>query len=129
MQKSIDLYLKAMHKPVTQHYQKSSEVFFHNPVPAPSLFFYSHSDLVATADASQRAIASLQDKMGHRNIHSKSFQDSPHVSHMYKHRDEYMATLNAFLTKVEYFKESSEEHKELPDLVGEEMRGKEVEMF
>ena len=118
-----------MHKPVTQHYQKSSVIFFHNPVPAPALFFYSHTDMVATAEASQRAIASLRDKMGYTNVYSKSFEDSPHVSHMYKHRDEYMSTLTAFLSGVEYFKEASDKHKELPDLIEEEMRGKEIEMY
>ncbi|XP_022083868.1 transmembrane protein 53-like isoform X2 [Acanthaster planci] len=129
MHVSLDSYLRLMYRPVTQHYLKSSEVFFHNPVPAPSLFFYSHTDLVATADASQRAIASLQNKMGYKNVYSKAFQDSPHVSHMYKHRDEYMETLMKFLESIEYFQEALKEHKDKPDLVSKDMRGKVVEMY
>ncbi|XP_038052109.1 transmembrane protein 53-like [Patiria miniata] len=125
---SLDSYLRVMYRPVTQHYLRSSDVFFHNPVPAPSLFFYSHTDLVATADASQRAIASLQNKMGYKNVYSKSFEDSPHVSHMYKHRDEYMEALMKFLEGIEYFNEALEEHKDKPDLVSEDMKGKVVEM-
>ncbi|XP_038052121.1 transmembrane protein 53-like [Patiria miniata] len=120
MQGSLQVYLRVMHSAATKHYYKSSHMFHHNPVSAPSLFFYSHTDPVGTAEANERVITSLKTVMGYDNIYSKAFEDSPHVSHMYKHRDEYMGTLKAFLTKIDYFKEALEEYRELEDFVGED---------
>ena len=122
MQGSLEVYLRIMHSAATKHYHKSSHTFHHNPVSAPALFFYSHTDPVGTAEANERAIANLKVVMGYDNIYSKAFEDSPHVSHMYKHRDEYMGTLKAFLTKIDYFRDNLDEVQELTDFVGEEKK-------
>ncbi|XP_071809512.1 transmembrane protein 53-like [Asterias amurensis] len=128
MQTSLQMYLRVMNSAATKHYHKSSYTFHHNPVSAPSLFFYSHTDPVGTAESNERVMSSLKTNMGYENVYSKAFEDSPHVSHMYKHQNEYMSTLKGFLSQIEYFREALVENKELADFVGEEGRDDEVEV-
>ena len=38
----------------------------------------------------------------------EQFKNSPHVSHMCKHREEYVGTLRSFLNQIDYFKNYSQ---------------------
>ncbi|KAJ8024013.1 Transmembrane protein 53-B [Holothuria leucospilota] len=105
MSKCIEGYMNVMERPATQYYRKGSRIFHHNPVNAPTLFIYSKNDPVGSATQNEAAVNSLRCNMGYDNIYTKVFENSPHVSHMYKHREEYMATLKWFLDKLEYFRE------------------------
>ena len=117
-----------MQSVATKHYCKSSYTFCHNPVSAPALFFYSRTDPVGTAESNERFMDSLKRNMGYDNVRSKAFEDSPHVSHMYKHPDEYMSTLKGFLSGIEYFQEALAENRELSDFVGEEDKDEKVKV-
>ncbi|XP_041472206.1 transmembrane protein 53-like [Lytechinus variegatus] len=103
VEKSIDGYLAMMYRPATQHYARASRLFYNNPVKAPSLFFYSYADPVGCATAIENCVQHLRTKVGHDNIYTKSFQKSRHVSHMHKHKEEYLCSLFSFLKEIPYF--------------------------
>lgn len=103
VERSIEAYLAMMYRPATQHYTRASRLFYHNPVKAPSLFFYSYADPVGSATAIENCVQNLRTKMGHDNIYTKSFQKSRHVSHMHKHKEEYFCSLYSFFKEVPYF--------------------------
>ena len=104
LRKTLEMYQRMTHNIAGQHHQRCSHLFHHNPVRAPSLFFYSDADPITTPRAVERAIASLKENMGHETVMGKEFKSSPHVSHMYKHKDEYVSTLQSFLEQIDYFK-------------------------
>lgn len=109
MRKSLDVYMRMTHNFAGQHLLRGSRLFYHNPVKAPSLFFYSDSDPISSPRINEKCIASLKDTMGHPSVRSKEFKNSPHVSHMYKYREEYVSTLRSFLQQIEYFKTTEDE--------------------
>ncbi|XP_070553956.1 transmembrane protein 53-like [Ptychodera flava] len=103
--KSIEAYLKMLHNMATRHYNVASKTFFASPVTAPSLFFYSKKDPIGNPATVEKAISSLRDKMGY-TVYGKCFEDSLHVSHLYKYPDEYFSTLDSFYNQLDYFKEN-----------------------
>ncbi|XP_072047781.1 transmembrane protein 53-like isoform X1 [Amphiura filiformis] len=107
VKKSLDLYTSMTYRIAGQHHQRGSRLFHCNPVKAPSMFFYSDSDPISTPDNCGKVMASLKE-MGHTFVQSKEFKKSLHVSHMYKHREEYVSTLRGFLNQIDYFKKVSE---------------------
>lgn len=111
MSKCLQVYLDMMEKPATQHYRRGSRVFHNNPINAPTLFIYSRSDPVGCYKQNEMVIENLRSKMGYDNIESKVFERSPHVSHMYKHQEEYLATLKWFLEKLDYFRDRFEDEE------------------
>ncbi|PIK57997.1 putative transmembrane protein [Apostichopus japonicus] len=111
MSKCLQTYLNVMERPATQHYRRGSKVFHNNPVNAPSLFIYSKSDPVGCYRQNEMVIKNLRTKLGYDNIDTKVFDKSPHVSHMYKHQEEYLATLKWFLEKLDYFRDRFEDEE------------------
>lgn len=105
VEKALMGYLNLMENRATCHYRRGSHVFYNNPVNVPSLFIYSYTDTVGDATTIQNAMRSLRTNMKYDNIYSKAFEDSPHVSHMYRHKEEYLATLKWYLEKIDYFKD------------------------
>ncbi len=106
LRKTLEVYQRMTFNIAGQHHLRSSRVFHHNPVKAPSLFFYSDVDPITSPHAIERAITSLKE-VGHKSVRGKEFQGSPHVSHMYKHREEYVTTLKSFLNQIDYFQNLS----------------------
>lgn len=115
LRKSLEVYQRLTHNIAGQHHLRSSHVFHHNPVKAPSLFFYSDADPITSPRAIERAITSLKD-FGHESVLQKQFKNSPHVSHMYKHREEYVGTLRSFLNQIDYFKNISQDQSDGTEL-------------
>ncbi len=124
MKKSLDLYQSMTHRIAGQHHQRGSRLFYHNPVKAPSMFFYSDSDPISTPDNVGKVMASLKED-GHTVVEGKEFKKSQHVSHMYKHREEYVSTLRQFLKRIPYFKDVLEAEDEAD--VGSCVDGKDTE--
>ena len=81
--------------------------------PSKSVRFSSDSDPLSPPRANEGYITSLKERMGHTSVQGKEFKNSPHVSHMYKYREEYLSTLNSFLNQIDYFNKTSQdgEHK------------------
>ncbi|XP_072047782.1 transmembrane protein 53-like isoform X2 [Amphiura filiformis] len=108
LRKSLEMYQNLTFNIAGQHHLRCSRLFHHNPVKAPSIFFYSDADPITSPRAVERAIGMLKE-VGHESVQGKEFKGSPHVSHMYKHREEYVSTLRLFLDQIDYFKKVSSE--------------------
>ena len=82
----------------TQHYLQSS-VFFHNTIlNCPTLFFCSEDDPVAFYYIVERAAERMERKG--LPVYIKAWKSSPHVSHMWRHPEEYRAEMKVFLDKL-----------------------------
>ena len=100
MQYSIESYLSLTRKYTTDYYRARSKLFYRNPVHTPALFLYSNDDPVARSEACERCVSQWRDDLG-MDVVSKKWDSSPHVSHFYKHQEEYTSLLVEFLKKVE----------------------------
>ena len=77
-------------------------MFHTNSVHAPALFFVSKTDPVG-AENSNRRVADSWIKNG-TSVTWKCFDNSPHVMHFMKHREEYKKTLFNHLASVNMIK-------------------------
>lgn len=96
---SIDSYLNLTRKYTMDKFLARSKLFFNNPVHSPALFLFSNDDPVALPEACERCVAQWKDELG-MDVTSKKWDSSPHVSHFYKHQEEYTSLLVEFLKKV-----------------------------
>lgn len=80
-------HLKTFHEAATQHYIRSSQMFHTNFMRAPALFIVSKTDPVG-AESSNRRVADSWISNGVK-LTWKCFDNSPHVMHFMKHREEY----------------------------------------
>ena len=95
-------HMRTFHEAATQHYIRSSQMFHTNFVHAPALFIVSKTDPVG-AVPSNRRVADSWIKNG-VNVTWKCFDNSPHVMHFMKHREEYTRWLIGHLASVNMVK-------------------------
>ncbi|KAH7636844.1 hypothetical protein HUG17_7050 [Dermatophagoides farinae] len=81
----------------TRHYLASSEALHQNEFHCPSLVFLSKDDVVVNY-VDQFKTAEKWQKRG-ISVTMKCWDHSPHVSHFFKHPDEYRSSLIEFLNK------------------------------
>ena len=95
---SLDTYLALLQKQVTRHYIRSSQTFHSNPLRTPSLLLYSYADVVGTAGP----IEKLMDNWRRAGVlvQSKTWPDTPHVSHYLRDPVNYTNALNDFLRTI-----------------------------
>uniref|UniRef100_A0A646QFE6 Transmembrane protein 53 n=1 Tax=Hemiscolopendra marginata TaxID=943146 RepID=A0A646QFE6_9MYRI len=102
MQKSLELYtryhLKTFYNLATKHYLRASDAFHENFINAPSLFYFSKTDPVGTAEGNLRVIRKWE--MNGIPVYAKCWESSPHVSHLHHHPDEYLEELSVFLERL-----------------------------
>lgn len=102
LQKSMETYLryhmKTFYSVATQHYLRSSDHFHNNEVRTPALFLFSRDDPVGTADGNLRVVRKWEEQG--MKVYAKCWENSPHVSHLHRHPDEYMEELRAFLERI-----------------------------
>ena len=98
MRLSIQSYFKLTQKYTMDKFVARSKLFLSNPVRAPALVLFSNDDPVALPEACERCVTGWRD-LG-MDVTSKKWDSSPHVSHFYKHQEEYMELLMEFLKKV-----------------------------
>lgn len=94
--------MKTFHDTATTHYIRSSQMFYSNLVKSPALFLLSKSDPVG-AEASNQRVRESWESMGVQCTW-KCWDKSPHVSHFYKHKDEYIEALFNHLALVNMIK-------------------------
>ncbi|XP_074656707.1 uncharacterized protein LOC141909926 [Tubulanus polymorphus] len=82
-------------KSMAYAFKKTTEVFHSDPHRAPALLYFSGADLLGAPKWSEIA-AHDWGKLG-MTVHTKGWQDSAHVGHLRKHREEYVHTLDRFL--------------------------------
>lgn len=98
MRLSIQSYFKLTQKHTMDKFLARSKLFLGNPVRAPALILFSNDDPVALPEACERCVTKWRD-LG-IDVTSKKWDSSPHVSHFYKHQEEYLELLMEFLQKV-----------------------------
>ena len=84
-------FLDAFYNFSTKHYEKAENYFHQKPVAVPTLLIFSKTDSVGTALKS----LTIADDFEALNIRvkRKCFDDSPHVGHFHKHKEEYTEEL------------------------------------
>lgn len=98
MRLSIQSYFKLTQKHTMDKFLARSKLFLSNPVRAPALILFSNDDPVALPEGCENCVTKWRD-LG-MDVTSKKWDSSPHVSHFYKHREEYLELLTEFVKKV-----------------------------
>lgn len=106
LEKYVRYHLKTFHDAATIHYLRASQLFHTTLVKAPALLLVSEMDPVGSA-ASNKRLKETWESMGVK-MYWKCWEDSKHVSHFLKYRDEYTEILERFLDSISSSKE--EEH-------------------
>lgn len=94
----VSFHVNTFQEAATQHYIQSSILFHNSIVKAPALFLCSEDDPVAFHYIVERA-AERWERNGVK-VFMKTWKSSPHVSHMWRHPEEYKAEMKAFLDKI-----------------------------
>ncbi|KAK9752707.1 Eukaryotic protein of unknown function (DUF829) [Popillia japonica] len=92
-------HMKAFDKIATCHYRKSRDAFFENILNVPTLIFGSKIDPVATEET-LRAFKDHLESKGSK-VYWKIWDDSPHVSHLFKYPEEYTQITTDYLKDME----------------------------
>lgn len=91
----MNAHLKLCYHLSTRHYISSSQAVHENPFRCPTLVFLSKDDEVV--DYKNQFEAIEQWRQEGIQVVAKCWEESPHVSHFFKHRDEYQSTMMDFL--------------------------------
>lgn len=95
MQKAMErflLYYLQLHKNDAENYYIPSESHFHNKaIQAPALIFSSKTDFIGTERLARKLARNFRAQK--IPVTSKCFDDSPHVKHFVKYKDEYVQHL------------------------------------
>ncbi|XP_055943068.1 transmembrane protein 53-like isoform X1 [Argiope bruennichi] len=94
----VSTHLALMYNVATKHYLTSSKNFHNTPLRCPALVFVSEADKVGSPIANQMVIENWQARGV--DVKLKCWKDSKHVSHLYKHQDEYISEVDKFLSKL-----------------------------
>ncbi|RZF46549.1 hypothetical protein LSTR_LSTR013079 [Laodelphax striatellus] len=105
LERYVSYHLKTFHDVATIHYLRSSQLFHTTLVKAPALLLVSETDPIGSA-ASNRRLRETWDSMGIKT-HWKCWEDSKHVCHLMKHRQEYTDILESFLDSIEQGEEAN----------------------
>ncbi|XP_037036088.1 transmembrane protein 53 isoform X3 [Bradysia coprophila] len=91
-------HMKTFHDAATMHYIRSSQMFHSTLVKSPALFLLSKTDPVGAVASNQRVRESWE-SLG-ISCSWKCWDQSPHVGHFHKHREEYVETLFNHLRSI-----------------------------
>nr|CAD7395611.1 unnamed protein product [Timema cristinae] len=97
-EKYIRYHMRTFHNAATQHYIRSSQMFYTNLVRAPALFLLSKTDPIGTEENNKRVWESWE-SLGVKT-YVKCWDKSPHVGHFRKHPKEYVTELATFLDRL-----------------------------
>jgi esterase/lipase len=94
------VYFLQLRKNASENYYTPSEFHFHNKaIRVPALIFSSKSDLIGTEQKAQEIADSFRSQK--IVVTSKCFNNSPHVGHFKKHKEEYLKHLMEHLKSCE----------------------------
>lgn len=97
----LDAYLRTFPKLVREYYCQSSEMLLRNFIRAPALLITSKVDPACSVISNEK-IKSLWKENG-TQVTLKCYDESPHVMHFVKYREDYTKTLSNHLEFVEKF--------------------------
>ncbi|XP_041365389.1 transmembrane protein 53-A-like [Gigantopelta aegis] len=95
---TLELYMRVFEKTITKHYLQSSGAFHENELNLPSLMLYSKTDPIGVADRIELVMSKWKSKG--IPVHTKCWDNTPHVSHFHRHPDEYVEAILAFLEEL-----------------------------
>ena len=94
---AISAYLALVKNTAGVEHRKASESFHTNYIGAPSLWFYSESDLVANPDDCRTVISTWREQGTH--VEEVVWEKSPHIQHGRRDPERYFGSLSAFLKR------------------------------
>ncbi|XP_046665227.1 transmembrane protein 53 [Homalodisca vitripennis] len=110
LSKYIAYHLKAFDEEATSHYIRSSQMFHTSLVHSPALLLLSKTDPVGSL-ASNLRLKETWESMGIK-VSWKCWDDSKHVSHYLKYKEEYIKTLENFWDSLNLTKKSQQEENQ-----------------
>ncbi|XP_022610277.1 uncharacterized protein LOC111228581 [Seriola dumerili] len=93
------LYFGMFKHQTVDYFNTSIDVFWNTPIPAPALFFFCENDPLSDARSMEDLIDYWR-KCG-INITAKKWEDSTHAGHLKRHPQEYLTTLDSFLSSLQ----------------------------
>lgn len=100
--KSFNAFKKVFYGSITKHHSQSEMHFNEKAVKAPTLIFGSKIDPIGTEKTLRNFARNL--KLQNIDTTLNIFDDSPHVQHYQKYRDEYLKLLMEHLKKCQLIK-------------------------
>lgn len=94
----IIYHLKTFDKVATRHYVRASQMFHTNLIRSPALVFVSKTDPIGAIKSNLQAKESWEGM--DMKVIWQCWDESPHVGHFQKHKDEYIAVWMKFLEDI-----------------------------
>lgn len=91
-------HMKTFHEPATSHYIRASQMFQSTLVKKPALLLVSNGDPIGSVSANKELRKSWE-SLGIR-CEWKCWDESVHVAHFQKYRDDYINVLFDFLQSI-----------------------------
>jgi len=91
-------HVNMFHDRVMKHYLETRSAYHNSVLRVPTLIYSSESDPVALHAVVEK-IADRWEELG-TEVFMKTWKNSPHVSHMYRHPEEYRSEMKAFIDKL-----------------------------
>lgn len=107
---SCRYHMKTFHEPATSHYIRASQMFHSTLVKKPALLLLSNSDPIGSVSAN-KVLKQSYESSGIR-CEWKCWDESLHVAHFQKYRDEYIHTLNGFLQSLNVQQQQQQQEPE-----------------
>ncbi|KAM4711580.1 uncharacterized protein FYW61_020751 [Anableps anableps] len=92
------LYFRLFKSHTADLYESSIQVFYNNPVTSPALFFFSENDAMCNPAALEKLMNCWRQKGV--SVHSRKWKESTHAAHLRCHPEEYVSTLQHFLSSL-----------------------------
>lgn len=91
-------YFRVFKRYTVDHFNSGIGAFLSSPVTAPALFFYCENDVMSDARATEEVVEHLRNRG--IEVTAKKWKDSTHAGHLKRHPEDYVATLNNFISSL-----------------------------
>lgn len=106
LKKYLKYHMRTFHEPATSHYIRASQMFQSTLVKKPALLLVSNGDPIGSVAANKELRKSWQ-KLGIR-VEWKCWDESVHVAHFQKYREDYINVLFDFLQSINMIQKEKE---------------------
>ena len=101
LKRLIETYFWFTRKYTLDTILKINHMLTENPVKSPALVVFSKDDPISTAKDNEALIAHWRNTLG-KDVYVMSWENSSHVAHLQKHRDEYVQAIQNFLGCIKH---------------------------
>lgn len=92
-------YFSLFKRQTLEHFEKGVDVFWNTPVTAPTLVFYCKNDAMSDWENIDQLVEHWRNR-GMR-VTGKKWEESTHAGHLRRHPQEYLSTINTFLSSLD----------------------------